>query len=111
MNLKKNLIKLREVDLKVEAIMKHTDRLIDEYLKNKFSSEEEKNERLAYIQSLHARVNRYAELKVKLSCHIYELVDSNVKRLNHYLLRFEEEIEVSNFIIYLNVKFEIFFVV
>ncbi|XP_011495530.1 PREDICTED: inhibitor of growth protein 4-like [Ceratosolen solmsi marchali] len=94
-----NLCKLRELDIKLQVLEKHTDRLIDEYLKNKFPSEAKKKERLRYIESLHAKANRYAENKVKLSYETYELVDKNIKRLDLCMARFENEIEQNAAII------------
>jgi hypothetical protein len=93
MEVQTNLYKLQEIDIKLQIIEKHTDRLIDEYFKNHFPSEEKKKERLVYIESLHAKANRYSENKVKISYETYELVDKNIKRLDLYLSRFENEIE------------------
>lgn len=75
-------------------ITKHTDRLIDEYFKGEFPSEEKKTERKMYIESLFAKTRRYSDAKVVLSNEMYDLVDKNINRLDLYLMRYTDEIEM-----------------
>ena len=91
--LQRNLGRLAELDGKQQVMLRHADRLIDEYLRGDFPSAAKKDERKLYIDSLLAKANRYSENKVRLSCETYEMVDKNIKRLDLYLSRFEREME------------------
>lgn len=85
---------MRELDARVQTIIKEIDNLADEYLKNaKKESQDKKKEKLAQIANLFTKAKDYGDDKVQLAIQTYELVDKHIRRLDSDLSRFESAIQ------------------
>ncbi|MCL4129409.1 UNVERIFIED_CONTAM: hypothetical protein GTU68_013681, partial [Idotea baltica] len=92
--LQRNFSHMRDLDKKIQNVMKNIDELSDDYLKAiKEFSPEKRSEQTSNIQKMFNRAKEYSDDKVQLSIQTYELVDKHIRRLDSDLAKFEAEIK------------------
>ncbi|XP_060844934.1 inhibitor of growth protein 4-like isoform X3 [Rhopalosiphum padi] len=92
--LQRNFTLKRDLDSRVQELMRTIDKLSDDYISNvKEYTADKKREILTIIRGLFDIAKGYAEDKVQLSIQSYELVDKHVRKFDSGLARFGDEIQ------------------
>ncbi|XP_026818191.1 inhibitor of growth protein 4-like isoform X2 [Rhopalosiphum maidis] len=92
--LQRNFTLMRDLDSRVQQLMRNIDKLTDEYMSNvKGYTADKKREMLTNIQRQFDKAKEYGDDKVQLAIQTYELVDKHVRKFDSDLARFEAEIQ------------------
>ncbi|XP_060847258.1 inhibitor of growth protein 5-like isoform X2 [Rhopalosiphum padi] len=92
--LQRNFTLMRDLDSRVQELMRTIDKLSDDYMSNvKGYTADKKREMMTIIQSMFDKAKGYADDKVQLSIQTYELVDKHVRKFDSGLARFGAEIQ------------------
>lgn len=100
--LRRNFNLMRELDNRVQTLMKTIDKECNDFMKNASSDtapaigEDERRDKLKAIQDMFNKAKQLGDDKVQLAIQTYELVDKHIRRLDADLQRFEGEIQEKN---------------
>lgn len=100
--LRRNFNLMRELDNRVQTLMKSIDKESNEFMKTASSdtappmSEDVRRDKLKGIQDKYNKGKQLGDDKVQLAIQTYELVDKHIRRLDADLQRFEGEIQEKN---------------
>lgn len=100
--LRRNFNLMRELDNRVQTLMKTIDKECNDFMKNTSSdtappvSEDGRRDKLKAIQDMFNKTKQLGDDKVQLAIQTYELVDKHIRRLDADLQRFEGEIQDKN---------------
>ncbi|XP_060844873.1 inhibitor of growth protein 4-like [Rhopalosiphum padi] len=92
--LQRNFTLMRDLDSRVQELMRNIDKLTDDYMSNSKGYTADKNrEMMTSIQRQFDKAKEYSDDKVQLSIQTYEMVDKHVREFDSDLARFGAEIQ------------------
>ncbi|CAI6361054.1 unnamed protein product [Macrosiphum euphorbiae] len=92
--LHRNFDLMRDLDSKIQELLRNIDKLANDYLSNiRRYSVEKKNETMTRIQRGFDKAKKYGDDKVQLAMENYELVDTYIRKHDSAFASYEAEIE------------------
>ncbi|XP_060848324.1 inhibitor of growth protein 4-like [Rhopalosiphum padi] len=92
--LQRNFTLMRDLDSRVQELMRNVDKLTDDYMSNsKGYTADKKREMMTSIQRQFDKAKEYSDDKVQLAIQTYEMVDKHIREFDSDLARFGAEIQ------------------